>query len=78
MILGAAAFENEAETIVSTPRNLCDEPHDTAVASREGAGYREIVVTMGLPGELIYNVCLVLLVPNGCSQIWCGISGLES
>jgi len=30
-ILGATASEKEAETIVSMPRNLCDEPHDAAV-----------------------------------------------
>ena len=38
MILGATAFENEAETIVSTPRSHCDEPHDTAVANAAKTG----------------------------------------
>src|ERR1700694_5474235 len=30
-ILGPTASQNQTETLVSTPRNLCDEPHDTAV-----------------------------------------------
>jgi hypothetical protein len=37
-ILGATASEKEAETIVSIPRNLCDEPHDTAVVNAAKTG----------------------------------------
>ena len=45
-ILGPTATENETETVVPTPHNLCDEPHDTAVASEEMAGYRGIIVNV--------------------------------
>jgi hypothetical protein len=37
-ILGATASEKEAETIVSMPRNLCDEPHDAALVNAAKTG----------------------------------------
>jgi hypothetical protein len=69
MILGATVFENEAETIVSIPRNLCDEPHDTAV---------ENAAKTGSTAERIeQEICLglsVLTKPIG-DQV--GVAGIE-
>jgi hypothetical protein len=51
-ILGATAFESEAETIVPTPCNLCDEPHETAVAvanapsAARAAGLRQTAIRL--------------------------------
>ena len=54
-ILGATAFENEAETIVSIPHNLCDEPHDTGFANPAKTG--------STPERMEPEICLGLFFP---------------